>query len=353
MNALLSNDLCRSIKETCDVIARKFDRAQLYAYARKNERCEPLWRLWADTGLLGVGVPEEFGGLGGGLTEAVLVHDLMCRRGLMMLETITNHMVRHTLLAHGTGAQKQRYIPPTLTGEAFFSFAITEADAGTNTFAIKTGAKKNESGDFVLNGQKAYITAFLESNHAVVVTRTGDLTSERASGLSLLIVDPKSPGISATAMDIGLYMPERHYIVHFDDVIVPKENLIGQEGRGLEALFACLNSERLLAAGKSIGLADYALSHAARCFMYDACGKVDNGEGDVGLQANMVKLLTNEAYKAATDITMTAFGGSAADLSQDLIPFYLHAKLMEAGPVNNNILKSQIAEKALGLPRSY
>jgi acyl-CoA dehydrogenase len=382
----MTSELSSAVRQICDTIAKKVDRSYVFECGRRRDRPDKLWRLWADTGLLGVGVSEQYGGLGGGLTEAALAHDLLHQHGLIMPETVTNHMVRVPLLKFGTEEQKRRYIPPTVTGEEFFAFAVTEADAGTNTFKIKTTARRQKSGSYLLNGQKIYITSFRESTHALVVARTSDPDkAARTSGLSLFIIDPNWAGISATMMDIGHYAPDKNYIVHFDDVSVPEANILGFEGRGIEALFDCLNPERLLTAALALGLADYTLGRgveyakvrapfgqpigayqsvqhpmamakahieAARGMMYDACAKHDAGQ-NIGLEANMVKLLSTEAFKSAIDITMTTFGGASMDLSQDLIPFYVFAKLQEVAPVNNNIIKSFIAQQALGLPRSH
>jgi len=382
----MSSELSEAVRDICDTISKRIERSYVFECGRKKERPDDLWQMWADTGLLGVGVPEEYGGLGGGITEVVLAHDLLHQHGLIMPETITSHMVRHPLLHFGTEEQKQRYIPPTVTGEEFFSFAVTEADAGTNTFKNKTKAVRQDNGNFLLNGEKIYITGFLESDHCLVVARTGEPDkSSRTSGMSLFIVDPDWKGISATEMDIGHYVPDRNYIVHFDDVEVPAENMLGPEGEALKILFSSLNSERVLSAGMAIGLADHSLNRgveyakvrapfdqpigayqsiqhpmalakahieAARCLMYAACAKMDAGE-TAGLESNMVKLLASEAFKEAIDITTFAYGGATMDLSSDLIPFYLLAKHMTVAPVNNAIVKSFIAQQALGLPRSY
>jgi len=382
----MTSELSNAVREICDTISKRITRAYVFECGRKMERPDDLWQMWADTGLLGIGVPEEYGGLGGGLKEVVLAHDLLHQHGLIMPETITSHMVRHPLLHYGTEAQKQRYIPPTVSGEEYFSFAVTEADAGTNTFKIKTTAKRRDDGNYLLNGSKIYITGFVESDHCLVVARTSEPDkATRMSGLSLFIIDPDWKGISTTVMDIGHYVPDRNYVVHFDDVVIPAENILGEEGRGLEALFSSLNSERLLSAGMAIGLADHSLNRgveyaktrapfgqpigayqsiqhpmamakanieAARCLMYAACDKIDAGE-TAGLESNMAKLLASEAFKEAIDITTFAFGGATMDLTTDLIPFYLLAKHMTVAPVNNAIVKSFIAQQALGLPRSY
>jgi alkylation response protein AidB-like acyl-CoA dehydrogenase len=380
------NERMKAVAEICDTITKKIDRAYVAGCARKREMPQRLWKMWAETGLLGLGVPEELGGAGGGVSEIVLANDLLHRAGLELPHTTPNHMSRSSIVKHGTEAQKQRYLPPTVTGEEYFAFAITEPDAGTNTFKIRTNAKRRADGNFVLNGQKHYITGFAEANYALVVARTAPpAANSRTGGLSLLIVDTKAPGVSSTAMDIEIHLPDKNYVVNFDDVVVPAENLVGVENDGLKAIFDSLNPERLFAAAKYIGLADHVLARAveyakvrapfgtpigayqsiqhpmaiakarieaARGMLYSAAEKYDRGE-EVGLQANMVKFLVSDAFKEAAGIAMTAFGGACTDLSQDILPFYLRAKLSEVAPVNNNVILSFIGQNALGLPKSY
>ncbi|MFY9326536.1 MAG: acyl-CoA dehydrogenase family protein [Georgfuchsia sp.] len=383
---IIRTEAMKAVCDICDTIIKKVDRAYVLDCARKREMPDKLWHLWADTGLLAIGLPEEYGGVGGQLSEVVLAHDLLLQAGLLMGNSVPNYMSRTPILKHGTEEQKRRYLPPTATGEAYFSYAITEPDAGTNTFKIRTKAKRQANGDYVLNGQKCFITSFAESANSLVVARTApNDPANRTSGLSLFIVDTKSKGISSTLMDIAVYLPDRNYIVNFDDVVVPAENILGKEGRGIEALFDCLNPERLLVSAMSVGQADYVLGRAveyakvrapfdapigsyqsvqhpmaiaktrieaARGMLYRAAQKYDEGK-NIGLEANMVKWLTADAFKLAADCAATAFGGSFADLSQDIIPFYLLAKLGENAPVNNNIVLSFIAQQALGLPKSY
>jgi acyl-CoA dehydrogenase len=379
-------ELMPEIRDICDTIKRRVDRAYVAQCGQHKKRPDKLWRLWADTGLLGVGLPQEYGGVGGNLSEVTLAHDLLFQAGLVMGSTITNHMVRIPILRYGSEEQKQRYLPATATGAEFFAFAITEPDAGSNTFKVRTSAKRISSGEYLLSGQKMYITGFVEASNALVVARTSPADpASRSSGLTLFFVDTKSKGISATPMNIGMHFPDIHYIVNFDEVVVPADNILGGEGRGIEALFDCLNPERILTAAISVGMADHVIYRAAeyakvrapfgapigsyqsvqhplatskmrvdasRAMLYPTAARFDEG-ADVGLESSMVKWLAAEAFKQATDIGMTTFGGSAFDLSQDILPFYLNAKLYEVAPINNNILLSYIAQKALGLPKSY
>mgnify|MGYP001218848037 CR=1 FL=1 len=380
------NESMRAVAEICDAIKKKVSRAEVLDSAKSRSRPERLWRMWADTGLLAIGLPEEYGGAGGSMSEVVLAHDLLHSAGLFLPLTIPNYMVRFPLLKHGTLEQKRKYLPPTATGESFFAFAITEPDSGTNTFKIRTKAGRLPGGDYVLSGQKIYITGWDEAGHALVVARTSPRDeANRTSGLTLFIVDTKSKGISTTQMDIAIYMPEKNFVVNFDDVVVPAENILGVEGRGIEALFDCLNPERLMAGGMNIGLAEFILnkgveyakvrapfdvpigvyqsiSHpmaiaktridTARMMLYAAAAKYDAGE-KIGVETNMVKWLSSEALKVSADITASAHGGMFADLTTDIIPTYLIAKMHELGPINNNIILSFIAQQALGLPKSY
>jgi acyl-CoA dehydrogenase len=380
------SDTSDAVREICAGIIKRVDRAYVAECGLKNEFPQKLWDQWVETGLLAMGLPEEYGGAGGSLHDIVLAIDLLHREGLLLPLAVPNFMSREPLLRHASEAQKRRYLPPTATGKEFFSFGITEADSGTNTFNIKTRAVRQPDGTYLLNGQKTYQTAFVESAHCLLVARTSSLdAADRKHGISLFILDTKLPGISATKMNIGMYLPEKNYQTYFDNVVLPPDSLVGEEGRGLNILFESLNSERLLVAAMNVGQADYVLNRAAeyakirapfgqpigayqsiqhpmaraktyiesaRTMMYLAAQKHDRGE-PMGLDANMVKILTSEAFKMAAEIAMTTFGGAGVDVSQDILPFYIAAQNNTVAPVNNQIVLSFIAEKALGLPKSY
>jgi len=380
------SDNSEAIRQICDSIAKRVDRAYVAECSRRAELPVKLWDLFAETGLLAMGLPEEYGGLGGSLSDLVLAMDLLCQEGLFLPVAVPNFMSREPLLRHGTEAQKRRFLPPTATGEEFFSFGITEAGSGTNTFKIRTTAIRQPDGTFLVNGEKTYQTAFVESAHCMLVARTSPYDDQnRKQGISLFIVDTKLPGISTTQMQIGSLIPEKNYQVYYDNVVLQPDALVGEEGRGINVLFDSLNPERLIVGAMSLGQADHILKRAAeyakvrapfdtpigayqsiqhpmarakaqieacRLMVKVAAEKHDRGE-NVGLEANMVKLLSSEAYKAAADIAMTTFGGAGVDLTQDILPFYIGAQNRIVAPVNNQIVLSFIAEKALGLPKSY
>ena len=380
------SETSEAVREICHSIIKRIDRGYVAECGRKNEFPKKLWDLWADTGLLGMGLPEEYGGSGGSLRDIVLAVDLLHREALLLPIAVTAFMSRELLLRHASEAQKRRYLPPTATGEEFFSFGITEPDAGTNTFKIKTTAIRQPDGTYLLNGGKTYQTAFVESAYCLLVARTSPLDKQnRTTGLSLFILDTKLPGISATQMNIGMYLPEKNYHTYFDNVRMPADALVGEEGHGLNSLFDSLNPERLLVAALNVGQADYVLNRAAeyakvrapfdkpigayqsiqhpiaraktyveaaRTMMYLAAEKHDRGE-PIGMEANMVKILSSEAFKMAAEIAMTTFGGAGVDVTQDILPFYIAAQNNTVAPVNNQIVLSYIAEKMYGLPKAY
>ncbi|HEY6869444.1 MAG TPA: acyl-CoA dehydrogenase family protein [Novosphingobium sp.] len=375
-----------AIREICDSILRRVDRAYVADCGKRNTFPDKLWKMWGESGLLAVALPEEYGGVGGSLSDIVLALDILNQNAMLLPIAVTNFMSREPLIRFGSEEQRRRYLPSTATGETFFSFGITEPDAGTNTFKIKTTAIRQPDGTYLLNGGKTYQCAFVESAHCLLVARTQPYDpADRTKGISLFILDTKSPGISSTLMDIGMYLPEKQYHTYFDNVVLPADAMVGEEGQGLKILFESLNSERLLVGALNVGQADYCINRAvayakvrapfdtpigayqaiqhplaraktyvegARTMLYKACASHDRGE-NVGVEANMVKILSSEAYKMAAEIAMTCFGGAAVDVSQDILPFYIAAQNRVVTPVNNQIVLSYLAEKVLGLPRSY
>jgi acyl-CoA dehydrogenase len=375
-----------AIRQICTDIAKRVDRKYMAEQGRKNEPASKLFDLWVETGLLGIALPEEYGGIGGDMTDLASAIDWLGQDGLFMGSVVPNFMSRLPLIKHGTDEQKKTLLPGTANGEVVFSFAITEPDAGTNTFKIRTTALKQPDGSYRLNGTKHYITNFTDSTHCLVVARTQPYDDEnRTKGISLFLLDPHAAGISTTQMDLGIHLAEKNYVVSFDDVHLPADSVLGAEGQGLRVMFDSLNPERMMVTAANVGQADYVLRRAAdyarvrapfdapigsyqsvqhplaiakvnveaaRALLYKATAIFDEG-GEVGLEANMAKYLSSTAYGQATNAAAMVFGGAFADMESDIIPFFLQAKLNEVAPINNNIVLSHIAQNALNLPRSY
>jgi alkylation response protein AidB-like acyl-CoA dehydrogenase len=380
------SEALEDIRQICDEIIKRVDRRHVADAGRANEVPEKLWNAWAETGLLGIGLPEEYGGIGGDLTDLLHAIDWQASAGLNLQSAIPNFMSRIPVVKYGTEEQRNAILPATATGESRFSFAITEADAGTNTFKIRTTAIKQADGSYKLSGSKIYITGFLESEWCLVVARTSPYDPEnRTEGISVFLVRPDSAGIAATPMDIGIHKAEKQYAIQFDDVVLPPDSLLGPDGAGLKVMFHCLNPERLIVAATNIGSADYVLkkaaeyasirapfdvpigsyqavqhplaaakasTEAARSYLYQTAAAFDRGE-NIGINSSMTKYLASTAVSQATNASANVYGGSFADMETDIIGFFLQAKLSELGPVNNSIVLSQIAQKLLGLPKGY
>jgi acyl-CoA dehydrogenase len=373
------------VREALGGVTARFDRRYWLECTRRLEFPRELWEALAKADLLGITIPERYGGVGGGLTEAVAVMEGLARAGMPLFSYILLQNVRELILHHGSDAQREENIPPSVRGERTFAFAITEPEAGTNTFAISTNARREPGGDWVLNGQKVFISAADTADVMVVVAKTAAETAEGRPGFGLLLVDPRSPGIEMHPLNIAVPSPERQFSVFFTDVRVPSDAVIGEELEGFRYVWSVLNPERLLTAATQIGIGshvlaravDYAkqrapfgtpigayqsiqhrLAHAhasleaARLMMYEAAATYDRGENP-GSAANIAKLLASEASVEACEIALQVHGGSGWDTDTDIITFWPLARLSKVGPINNEMILNFIGEHVLGLPKSY
>ncbi len=380
------NDEESLLLKTARSLSRSFGRSY---WLEKWERKEPPDELWEEMrrqGLTGVGVPERYGGSGFGLMGAVLTQEALALEGLPVLQFLVTHFSRHIVLLAGTEEQIRRFVTPTCVDGKRMSFALTEPEAGSNTWRISTLARKGNDG-YVVTGQKVFISGARESDLMLLVARTKryDEVGDKRYGISLFVLETSDPNIKTERLDIDMRGPEWQYAVYFDSVKVPEENLIGREGEGYKALFDGLNVERLMIASISVGLGAFALtkaveyaksrrvfdvpigSHqglqfpmaraaahleAARSVIYDAARLYDqSGKGHE--LANIAKLLASEAGLEALDVAMQAFGGYGYELGTDLINLFPILRLFKTAPVTNELVTSYIGTHVLGLPKSY
>ncbi|MCP5164945.1 MAG: acyl-CoA/acyl-ACP dehydrogenase [Pseudomonadales bacterium] len=333
-------------------------------------------------GLMGLGVDEKYGGMGGGLLGQVLVTDILAQHGLASLATIVTGFSREPLLNHGTDAQIENYAVPSISGEKSFCILATEPDAGSNTFNISTRAV--QQGDrWILNGQKAYISQADAADYGFLIART-DLEAKGA--LSVFVLDMKSPGIEMQQMNINIHGGERQYLVFFDNVELPADALVGEEGMGGKYMFAGLNAERLMVSALAVGTADLALretvayvnerklfgdrptgsyqavqhplaqykadTEAARLLMYFGTRLYDDGK-DAGLYANMAKLQSSTAAANMCDAAIQSHGGGGMDEDTGMLSLWRSARALRIAPLNNEMILNYIAQHGIGLPRSY
>lgn len=374
--------------DTADKIAADFPRSYYVECAKSKTFPQAQWDALAKAGILGINIPEAYGGAGMGMLELVMLEEQLAGHGVAPLFFVVNQGIAvPSILRHGTEEQKQRWLPAIAAGEKRCCFAITEPNAGTNTFKIQTSGR--EDGDqFVLNGNKLFISGISDAQQVLVVARTDSGGAAQRAELTLFVVDTSSPGLTWEAMDTLLLNPEGQFFVYFDNVKVPRENILGKIGRGTDVLFDALNPERMVVAAGAIGggrhvlkrgveyanertifkgpIGAYqglqhpmaearALLESASLLVQKAAWLQDAGAHAkvVGDLANMGKLVGTDAAFKAADAAIQCFGGYGFCDSYDMVSHFIAARLGKVAPINREMTLNYIGEYILGLPKSY
>ena len=385
-NLALSNDLQElysGVLDTLEGLVRGFP-ADTWRNALTGDGSlsREITQTIYDAGLMGLGVEEEHGGMGGGLLGQVLLYDVLAQHGFISLSAVLTGFCREPVLNFGTPAQIEKFAVPSISGEKSFCILATEPNAGTNTFNNTTRAVK-KGNKWILNGQKIYTTEAARTDYGFLIAKTGD---EQRSGLSIFMLDMKSPGIDMTELNISIAGGEKQYQVFFDNVEMPEDALIGEEGRGGKYMFSGLNAERLLIAAMTVGISDIALrettkyvkervlfgdrptgsyqavqhplaqakadTEGARLLMYLGAKQYDDGK-DAGKFANMAKLQSSIAATNMCDAAIQFHGGSGMDEDTGMLALWRSARAIKIAPLNNEMILNYIAEHVVGLPRSY
>jgi acyl-CoA dehydrogenase len=338
-------------------------------------------------GWLGVMIPEEHGGGGGTLTDAALVLETINRSGCTAIAAHAQMYTMGTILRHGSEEQKGRYLPGIASGQLRLqAFGVTEPEAGSDTTRIRTFARR-EGDHYVVNGAKIFTSRFQHSDLLLLLVRTTpyDELERKSDGLSVLVVDLREAGGSITAQPIRTMVNHETNQLFFDDLRVPVENRIGEEGRGFRYLLSGLNAERILVASEVLGdgywlverassyardrvvfdrpiganqgvqfpLAQaYAQLEAASMLRWKAAALFDAGE-QPGFEANAAKLLASQATWAAANAAMDTFGGYGLTEEFGIERKFREARLPMVAPVNNNLVLAYIGHSVLGMPKSY
>lgn len=337
-------------------------------------------------GWLSVLIPEEYGGGGATLTEASIILEEISVSGGNPSACHAQMYVMGTLLRHGSEAQKQQYLPKIAAGELRLqAFGVTEPSAGSETTKIRTKAERVEGG-WKINGQKIWTSRALQSDLMLLLARTSpfDENGKPSAGMSVFIFDMRNlEGL--TIRPIKTMMNHNTTEVFFDNVIIPEDSLIGEEGRGFKYILDGMNAERILIAAECIGdgrfFLDRAVAYAnsreifggpigknqgvqfplARSYMqlraadlvrFDAAARFDAGE-DCGAQANTAKFLAAEASWAAGNAAIDTHGGMGFAEEYDIERKFRETRLYQVAPINNNLVMAYIGQHVLGLPKSY
>jgi len=370
-----------------DLAAGPAGRAHWRERALANEFPERLWDALARAGYLGLLVPQEYGGAGLGLREMAVLMEALGAEGMALLLMIVSTTMSTIALARfGSAEQKQRYLPGLAQGGTRFAFAITEPNAGSNSFRLETLATRDGDG-YRIRGQKYFISGVEQAQHCLLVTRTTparEVTDKRA-GLSLFIVDTDAAGFSKQVQDTALNETEKQWSLFFDDVRVPRAALLGEEGAGHRYLFDLLNPERVVSAAIAAGLGRYVLKRAvaytkdrkvfgvpigahqglahpmalaqthlelASLMSRKAAWLFDHGQPG-GAEANMAKMAAADAGLEACDVAIQAHGGNGFTREFEVVTYWPLLRLIKTAPVSREMILNYIGEHVLGLPRSY
>jgi len=355
-----------------------------------QERAYPTAFVHAltEAGYLAALIPEAYGGAGLTLSAAAAILETVQAEGCNGAACHAQMYIMGTILRHGSDAQKKQYLPKIATGELRLqAFGVTEPTSGTDTTSLRTFAKR-EGDHYVVNGQKVWTSRAEHSDLMLLLARTTprDAVKRRTDGLSTFIVDMRaSLERGMTIRPIRTMMNHNSTEIFFDNLIVPAENLVGEEGRGFRYILDGMNAERLLIAAECIGdakwflqkAADYARERrvfgrpigqnqgiqfplakayaqmrAAELMVREGCAKFEAGLTP-GEEANMAKMLAAEASWAAGEACIQTHGGFGFAEEYDVERKFRETRLYQVAPISTNLILSYIAEHVLGLPRSY
>jgi alkylation response protein AidB-like acyl-CoA dehydrogenase len=361
-----------------------------YRLSKKYERCsfsdqdalDAYWCDLVDNGFAGIYIPEEFGGLGQDMLTMCIVTEQSSAAGWPAQKLVLTQAIFSTiLLRNGSREQQEFWLPPIARGDLKFCFGLTEAEAGSNSPRMRTTARRRDD-NWVLNGQKTYISG-VDDSHAILLAAR---TPEANDGITLFIVENPFERIPNQRVHLsGMRMYERQFTLYIEDLEVPAEHVVGIPGKGMRALFDGLNPERLLVAAQSVGLGrwgvakaaayalqrkvfddvigtyqavqhplaeSYAQLEAAWALTISAARAYDQG-GQAGEESNIAKFVATDAAFAAMDRCLQTHGGSGFTDETVILDRYLITRLLKTAPVSREMALNHIAQNALGMPRSY
>lgn len=366
------------LREGVAGVASGFGLPYFLAEARAGGSAAELWSELGRHGYLGAGIPAADGGGGLGVAGVAALCEELAAAGCPLLTPVVSLAICGSLIAaHGSPEQRRRWLPELASGRVRMAFALTEPDAGSNTYRLATRAEPGGDG-YRLSGSKCFISGVDDAEVVVVVARI-------AGGLAPLIVPADAAGLRVSPLPTAVVAPERQFTLFFDDVELPADALIGSGESGFGVLFAGLNPERIAAAAVCNGLSRLALERGARyarerCVWGEPIGAHqgiahplaeaavhaelarlmtrraawlhDCGQ-DAAESANMAKLAASEAALECLDRAIQTHGGSGLSTEVGLADLWGVARLMRSAPVSREMILNFIAQRSLGLPRSY
>jgi len=382
-----TDDLAQ-IRESVRALCAKFPGE--YWRALDRERGYPTEFVAALTkaGFLAALIPEQYGGSGLSMTAAAVIMEEIQASGCNGAACHAQMYTMGTLLRHGSAAQKSRWLPAIASGELRLqAFGVTEPTSGSDTLNLRTTAVR-EGDHYIINGQKIWTSRAEHSDLLLLIARTTprEAAKTRTEGLSVFLVDMRlAQGTGISINPIRTMMNHATTELFFDDLRVPAENLIGEEGQGFRYILSGMNAERILIAAECIGDAKWFITKAtayakerivfsrpigqnqgvqfpiARAYaqmraaelMVQAAASLYEAGRECGAEANMAKLLAADASWAAADMCLQTHGGFGFAEEFDVERKFRETRLYQTAPISTNLILSYLAEHVLGLPRSY
>ncbi|MET7287858.1 acyl-CoA dehydrogenase family protein [Streptomyces sp. NPDC005573] len=386
MTTLIESEEHKALRSAVAALGKRYGREYV---TRSVAEGRPLTELWSDAGklgYLGVNLPEEYGGGGGGITELSIVLEELGAAGAPLLMLIVSPAICGTVISRfGTEEQKRAWLPGLSDGTRTMAFGITEPDAGSNSHRITTTARRDGT-DWLLTGRKVFVSGVDQADATLIVGRTEDARTGTLKPC-LFIVERDAEGFTRNRIDMEITAAEKQWELVLDDVRLPADALVGDEDAGLLQLFAGLNPERIMTAAFAIGMGRYALAKAvayarertvwkspigahqaiahplaqahidlelARLMMQKAAHLYDAGD-DVGAgeAANMAKYAAGEACVKAVDQAVHTLGGNGLTREFGLASLITGSRVARIAPVSREMILNYVSHQTLGLPKSY
>ncbi|MEU9136060.1 acyl-CoA dehydrogenase family protein [Streptomyces sp. NPDC048404] len=386
MSPVTETDEHKALRSAVAALGKRYGRAYMTKAIAEGGHPDELWAEAGKLGYLGVNLPEEYGGGGGGIAELSIVLEELGAAGCPLLMLVVSPAICGTVIARfGTEEQKRTWLPGLSDGTRTMAFGITEPDAGSNSHRITTTARRDGT-DWVLTGRKVFISGVDIADATLVVGRTEDA---RTGSLKpcLFIVPRDAEGFGRRQIDMELSSAEKQFELTLDEVRLPGDALVGDEDAGLLQLFAGLNPERVMTAAFAIGMGRFALAKAveyardrtvwkapigshqaiahplaqahielelARLMMQKAAYLYDAGD-DIGAgeAANMAKYAAGEACVRAVDQAVHTLGGNGLTREFGLASLITAARVSRIAPVSREMILNYVSHQTLGLPKSY
>jgi alkylation response protein AidB-like acyl-CoA dehydrogenase len=376
----------RALKAGVTEICKRYPGEYWRDLDSRREYPEKFVNELTQAGYMGCLIPAEYGGAGLAMSEGGMILETIHANGGSASACHAQMYIMGTVLRHGSEAQKQRYLPKIASGELRLqAFAVTEPDAGSDTTQLKTTAVRK--GDrYVVNGRKMFISRAMQTDLMLLLARTtpADQVKRRTDGLSVFLIDIRSiKGLEIRPLK--MMMNHSTNALFFDDMEIPADTLVGEEGKGFQYILSGMNAERILVASESIGdgrwfteksvaysgqrvifgrpiganqgvqfpiARAYANVEAAALMRDKAAALFEAGE-PCGAEANMAKLLAAEAAWEAGNACIDCHGGYGYAEEYDIERKFRECRLYKTAPVNNNLVLAYVGEHVLGMPRSY